>query len=476
MTLKFNSLPRKTLSQPITASATSFSLNDILDWNKEDLTSASFGTEAYGVFHDAKNTVVEFFAFDPSTIADSEIDFTYRGLALNGDNLTTEVAANKREWSKGTYVELGTHAPQIYQWLKEYVDSEISGVSAGTAPIATGVAGEDLLDGDIIYLKVADSKWWKADASTSATCEDVQLGVNQGAVSANDACTILLIGRATNLSGLSANTTYYISDTAGELSATAGTVSRIVGVGVSATELYFDPHYDNSLPGAHFVSTSSGASDEGKVAKLNASGQIPLGFLPIAYDTEYFTSSGTWTKPAGLKYVVVEVVGAGGGGGRGYRVSGSLTQGGGGGGGGYSRKKILASALGSTETVTVGAGGAGSSSGVATTGETSSFGSHASATGGSGGDNVASGSGGVGSGGDLNVGGCGGVAGGSDNPGGAGGSSVLGGGGKSMATTSDGEGGRNYGGGGGAGYRSSSDGSQTGGTGADGIVIVHEFF
>jgi len=140
MTLKFNSLPRKTLSQPITKSATSFSLNDILDWNKEDLTSASFGTEAYGVFHDAKNTVVEFFAFDPATIADGEIDFTYRGLAYNGTDLTTEVTANKREWSKGTYVELGTHAPQVYQWLQEYIDTSLgAGVSFATsAEIDTG--------------------------------------------------------------------------------------------------------------------------------------------------------------------------------------------------------------------------------------------------------------------------------------------------------------------------------------------------
>ncbi len=133
MTLKYNSLPRKTLSALITASATSFSLSDILDWNGDALSSANFGTVAYGVLHDAKNTRVEFFAFDPTTIADSAIDFTYRGLAHNGENLTTEVSANKKEWPKGTYVEIGTHAPQIYQWLKEYID----GVAIAGSPTAT---------------------------------------------------------------------------------------------------------------------------------------------------------------------------------------------------------------------------------------------------------------------------------------------------------------------------------------------------
>jgi microcystin-dependent protein len=153
MTLKFNSLPRKTLSENITSSATSFSLSDILDWNDEALTSADFGTEAYGVFHDAKNTVVEFFAFDPSTIADSEIDFTYRGLALNGENLTTEVTANKREWSKGTYVELGTHAPQMFQWLKEYID----GIAVAGAPDASAT-GKGLVEVAVLAEVDADTR------------------------------------------------------------------------------------------------------------------------------------------------------------------------------------------------------------------------------------------------------------------------------------------------------------------------------
>ena len=96
-----------------------------------------------------------------------------------------------------------------------------------------------------------------------------------------------------------------------------------------------------------------------------------------------FTATGTWTKPTGLKYVIVEVIGGGGGGGGVEGDTGDTANSGGGGGGGYSLKKILASSLGSTETVTVGAGGAGGTgfSG-GTAGGTSSFGSHCSATGG----------------------------------------------------------------------------------------------
>lgn len=133
MTLKYNSLPRKTLAEPLTASSTSFRLNNIENWAGEDLTASDFGTVAYGVIRDAKGTKVEFFAFDPSTIADADIDFTYRGLSFNGTNLTTEVSANKLEWGKGSIVELGTHGPQIFQWLQELIE----GIAIAGSPNST---------------------------------------------------------------------------------------------------------------------------------------------------------------------------------------------------------------------------------------------------------------------------------------------------------------------------------------------------
>ena len=109
-------------------------------------------------------------------------------------------------------------------------------------------------------------------------------------------------------------------------------------------------------------------------------------------------SPATWTKDAGLKYVIVEVIGGGGGG-----EGDSATGGGSGGEAGYSREMIVAASLGATETVTIGAAGVGS--GATGTGETaggtSSFGSHCQSTGGSGGG-TSGGAGGVGSGGDIN--------------------------------------------------------------------------
>jgi hypothetical protein len=209
-------------------------------------------------------------------------------------------------------------------------------------------------------------------------------------------------------------------------------------------------------------------------------------------ETLYFTSNDTFEKAdyPGLYGVRVRACGGGGaGGGANTTGAGQAAVGGGGGGGGYAESVILASALASSETVTVGAGGV---FGVSAAGH-SSFGSHVQGNGGGVGSTSSAittsniganpGSGGGGTG-DLVVAGGSGFSGPLFNNSvltGKGGTSFLGAGANATRTIS-GTNGNNapagsIGGGGAGGANTSSQGtSRDGGDGAAGIVIVEVLY
>ena len=205
-----------------------------------------------------------------------------------------------------------------------------------------------------------------------------------------------------------------------------------------------------------------------------------------------YTASDTWSKPAGLYAIVVQVLGGGGaGGGTALTGAAQCAAANGGAGGGGSIKRIAAASLGATETVTIGAGGTAGTAGnnAGNAGGTTSFGAHLSATGGSGGagdaaatppvnNSTAPPSPGVGSSGDLNFTGSPGGRGFTISAvyalSGGGGSSSFGGGGKQVYGAT-GEAGTNYGAGGSGSSATQNEAARAGGAGTAGIVIVYEY-
>ena len=190
----------------------------------------------------------------------------------------------------------------------------------------------------------------------------------------------------------------------------------------------------------------------------------------FASGVQGFTTSGSFTVPAGVTTVEVEVWGAGSG----SFASTSSAPSGGGAGGGYARRRIAGLTPGQAIPVTIGAGG---TAGTTTTGPgpggTSSFGTFVSATGG-GINSLASVSApqngapaGQGVGGDINLVG-------SDGQTGTAGLGGMGGGAPGSGTRSvaGATGNTGYSPGGGATGAGTLNGAQNGAWGASGFVIV----
>ena len=172
MSLKFITVPSKRLAASITSSSTSFQLNNILGWDNVALTSASFGTQAFAVFRDDANSVMEIMEIDPATIASSSITILRRGLKFNADVITDEVAANKQDWVKNeTIVELGSNPPHIYQFLKNYIDAVSIAGAADASSTTKGI------------VEIATSAEIDSDTGTGATGAKIAITPDQLAIS-----------------------------------------------------------------------------------------------------------------------------------------------------------------------------------------------------------------------------------------------------------------------------------------------------
>lgn len=362
---------------------------------------------------------------------------------------------------------------------KAYVDSVVGGVTTTPRLVVTGTAGETITVDQLVYLKASDGKWWLCDADTAATVDNVTLGLAQGGGSAdgNISGGVLIQGLATLTAfTVTAGTKYYASNTAGGISTSAGTTEVTIGEvpAGSTTTINFLPRFDQQVT-ENELDAMAGGGDYGTPSTSNKfitqSYVAATATNPIVRTYPTAGSPATWTKPAGLKYVVAEVQAGGGNGSAGADGGANGSGGAGGGGGGYARKIIAAADLGSTETVTTGAATAASS-----------FGAHVTATAGGNASGITGGVGGIGTAGNVLLEGGDGNGASADTlvdgiaGGGIGGSSHLGGGGKGSTNISvAGSVGNLYGGGGGGGA-GSSGGFESGGAGAAGFVIVTEYY
>lgn len=109
-------------------------------------------------------------------------------------------------------------------------------------------AGETIAAGDVVFFQTSDQEWYQADADTAAEVNGVQLGIALGAGSDGASITggIQISGVYTT-TGLTAGDTYYVGNTPGQFTNSAGTTARTIGVALSTTKLLLVPTTVNTL-------------------------------------------------------------------------------------------------------------------------------------------------------------------------------------------------------------------------------------
>lgn len=293
-------------------------------------------------------------------------------------------------------------------------------------------------------------------------------------------------------------TTLYSEDTSNPTSFTLKVFGTSVPAGSTQAELILiGCDSSDSTSGTTYYDLAQVTSQD--YVFTGSPGEIdePAASFGIQPTLQVFTSSGTWNRPSGCRQVIVEVQGAGGAGGGAKATSANEASiGTGGSSGSYSRSKVDVTGI-SSSTITVGSGGSGSAGSDGGNGGNSSWNdgtNTVTANGGAGNDSSSAGTGiGIslaGSGasagsGDFTISGLGGKSGwafASDPFGvsGDGGSSYFGGGIHGVVLNTDfSQAGANasvYGAGGSGAINLGNQTAAAGGDGADGVVIVTEYY
>lgn len=168
---------------------------------------------------------------------------------------------------------------------KQWVLSVVNGGPVSTSSlIENGTAGETVSVGQVLYLKTADGRWWKADASTAITVNDVQLGIAQGAGTAGSAISggVLRKGIDTNQSGGSAGALGYVRNSGGTVNTSSGTTERVIGNFINTTTFDFDPEFYYTAT-ANIKAASQGGGGLGTPSTSNKFlTQNSISTLPIA--------------------------------------------------------------------------------------------------------------------------------------------------------------------------------------------------
>ncbi len=116
-------------------------------------------------------------------------------------------------------------------------NSASTGTNRSTDSGANWAANNGAIANEIYVVDSVAGQILKASAASSRARANSFIGFAYESKSASQSCRVLLGPNVSNQSGLTAGTTYYLSDTFGAIATSAGSLSRKVGIALTTTKL-----------------------------------------------------------------------------------------------------------------------------------------------------------------------------------------------------------------------------------------------
>lgn len=162
------------------------------------------------------------------------------------------------------------------------------------------VFGETISAGDALYFKSSDSRVWKTSAAAAGEAVFNFIGwAGEAGVAGNT--KMVFLDYTPDKSGLTSASFYYLSDTAGAISTTPGTIRFPVGRAVSTTVVYrIQPTdiLDATISDNSAVATSGGAGTNTDTVVTHGLTRLPR--LIYIYATLEPNTTGATTKTGGF--------------------------------------------------------------------------------------------------------------------------------------------------------------------------------
>jgi len=306
------------LASAVSVGATTATLSSATDGD-----DVALPTGKYGFTIDADNSAKEFIVCDlTSTALTNIVSISLQGASSSGFANYHRVGAlvTITDWAilsrmlnnlngttgfdNGTPIKYDAEPsyadPLTIPTVQYVLDTVNGGTVTFDRQIITGDAGENVSAGDWVYYNTTDGEWYKTDADDTTKCFNVRIGKAIGAgTNGNPITGGIFVSGTETVGTYVAGTTYYISNTAGELATSAGTNSVVVGVGDANGDLILrvpTPNQVDAMQGDGATPTSLNPFVT-KIRRLNAGATINGATLPVPVyqnttDNEYYACDG----------------------------------------------------------------------------------------------------------------------------------------------------------------------------------------